>query len=119
MRCFNFISISINDRQKDIGILRSLGASGGDVLTIFGIEGVLIALVNFLLAVLGMSILVMLTNYVFKNYYFYTYVTVIVISFRQILLLFFISFFAAFLGSFLQISKASRKKPAECISKRE
>ena len=42
---YNFISTSIRNKQKDIGILRSIGASSKDVFKIFFVESLMISLI--------------------------------------------------------------------------
>ena len=49
---YNFISISINNKKREIGILRAVGAKRADVFKIFYSEACIIALVNFLLSVI-------------------------------------------------------------------
>ncbi|MDR3185369.1 MAG: ATP-binding cassette domain-containing protein, partial [Christensenellaceae bacterium] len=46
----NFIATSINYKQKEIGVLRAVGARGRDVLNIFSSESLIIAIINSILA---------------------------------------------------------------------
>ena len=43
---YNFISISINNKRREIGILRAVGARGVDVFKIFYSESIIIASIN-------------------------------------------------------------------------
>ncbi|MGD9901466.1 MAG: ATP-binding cassette domain-containing protein [Spirochaetales bacterium] len=58
---YNFISVSVMNKKKEIGILRAMGARGIDVAKIFMFEGVFIAIVNIILStiiiVLGTTVL--------------------------------------------------------------
>ena len=47
---FNFISLSVEFKKQEIGILRALGASKKDVVKIFFIEATIIAIINFIFA---------------------------------------------------------------------
>ncbi len=52
---FNVVStliMVVNDKQGDIAILRTLGASTGDIMTIFVVQGTLIGLVGAMLGVI-------------------------------------------------------------------
>lgn len=47
---FNFISVSISYKKKEVGILRAVGARGADVFKIFFAESGFIALISFFLS---------------------------------------------------------------------
>lgn len=47
---FNFISGSVTDKEKEIGILRSLGASTKDVFKVFISEAAIVSALSFILA---------------------------------------------------------------------
>jgi ABC-type lipoprotein release transport system permease subunit len=49
----NFISVSIANKKKDIGILRAIGARKIDVFKIFFSEALFIGVVCSLLAIIG------------------------------------------------------------------
>lgn len=53
MLLFNFISVSITYKKKEIGILRALGARSADVFKIFCSESLIIAAICYILAVIG------------------------------------------------------------------
>ena len=50
---FNYISVSISDKRKEIGILRAVGARGSDVFKIFICESIMIAVICGILAIIG------------------------------------------------------------------
>ena len=50
---FNFISISITNKKKEIGILRAVGARGADVFKIFFSESLVIVLICLLLSLIS------------------------------------------------------------------
>ena len=47
---YNFMSVSINNKKIEIGILRAVGAKRGDVFKIFYSEAFIIAIINFILS---------------------------------------------------------------------
>ena len=49
---FNFIGLSIADNKKEIGVLRALGTTKKDVSKIYSIQGLLIGIVSYFLAIL-------------------------------------------------------------------
>ena len=64
---FNFISVSINYKKKDIGILRALGARKIDVFKVFFSESMLIISVCFTLSVIFSLILSLWFNAFLKE----------------------------------------------------
>ena len=49
----NFISLSISNKKKEIGILRAVGARGSDVFKIFIAESLTISIICSILALVG------------------------------------------------------------------
>lgn len=67
---YNFMSISINHKKKDIGILRAIGATRFDVYKIFFSEAVMIALVIYSLSLVSVIIGVNIINNYISQYFF-------------------------------------------------
>ncbi|MCD8293827.1 MAG: ABC transporter ATP-binding protein/permease [Clostridia bacterium] len=111
---FNFISVSISGKNKEIGILRAVGASGKDVFKIFFTESAIISLICFVLSVIVCAVLVMFFDSYFRAS-FYTVVTLIVFNGWCVLMMLAIAVIVAFLGTFLPVFFAARRKPAEAI----
>ena len=113
----SFISTSISYKKREIGILRALGARGGDVFGIFFIESLIIALINFALAFTTTAI-----GAFFINKAIITELGIelalLTVSFRQFGLILGISVLAAFIASIIPVSKISRKKPIDAINNR-
>jgi ABC-type lipoprotein export system ATPase subunit/cell division protein FtsL len=67
----NFIALSISYCKKEIGILRAIGATSKDVIKIFGYESIIIAIISWLVSMIGwFKICDILNNSMFgKNYY--------------------------------------------------
>jgi lipoprotein-releasing system permease protein len=111
---YNYIAVSISTKKQSVGVLRGLGASGKNILCIFLVESVIVALLNGLLAniltVLGCS---------FVNAYIVNIMNISVhfalFGGRQVLLIMAISLLTAILSATLPILKISKKKPIELI----
>ncbi|MCL2569979.1 MAG: ABC transporter ATP-binding protein/permease [Firmicutes bacterium] len=114
---YGFISGSINARKKDIGILRSLGAGRRDVVKIFAIESIIIAIPKIILGIITCYI-----GYRVATHFFVSELGEIasryrLISFgmRQIILISVASIVAIALAITLPIIRIARKQPLEVI----
>lgn len=54
---FSFINFSINNKTKEMGILKALGAKKRDIFIIYSIEGFILAIINYLLSIVGTILL--------------------------------------------------------------
>ncbi len=110
----SFIVISISYSKKEIGILRALGATSNDVIKIFGYEAILIALIAWVLAIVGWLISCnFLNTYIFgKNYFIIKGFVVNPIT--PIVMLIY-TFFIALLVTSASVSKISKVKPIDAI----
>ncbi|MCL2862102.1 MAG: ATP-binding cassette domain-containing protein [Firmicutes bacterium] len=114
---YSFIAASINSRKKDIGILRSLGASQKDIAKIFITEGIIIAILMILFSgVLGFL------GYYFLNMFFISelgYIaeayTLISYGWRQILLMSALAVGGVAISIFLPIIRIARKQLVQVI----
>ncbi len=113
----NFISTSIAYKKREIGVLRALGARGGDIFGIFFNESMIIAMINFLLASIATIATCLIINSVLVTQLGLDLV-LLNVGIRQIVLIFGVSVVAAFVGSFLPTFKISRKKPIDAINNR-
>ena len=111
---YNYIAVSIASKKQSIGVLRGLGASGKNILAIFLVESIIVAVINGIFAnvftVIGCS---------FVNAYLVNEMNISVhfalFGGRQILLISVISLLTAILSATLPIVKISKKKPIELI----
>ncbi len=111
---FNFISVSISGKKREIGILRAVGARGTDVFKIFFTEAGIIVGICAALAVAGSFALVAVLNFVLRARAGLD-VTLFVLGPLSLLLMFGVALFVAFFATFLPVFFASRKKPVENI----
>lgn len=112
----NFISLSIAYKKREIGILRAVGARSSDVYKIFFSESLIIALINYVLAVAATLLAVF-----YINRWMYSEgirITLLTFGIRQLGLMLLISIAVAALASFLPVWKIARKKPVDAIKNR-
>ncbi len=108
----NFISVSISAKKKDIGILRAVGARGGDVFKIFFAEAFMIATICFILATIGAYIVCGIINDGAVSL-----VSMKLLNFSAInaLLILVVAFAISTLATFFPVRNASKKSPVESI----
>ena len=110
---YNFISVAIENKKNEIGILRAVGASGADVFKIFITEALIITTICFVLS----SILSVIACSVINTIAVASIVKISFLNFRFINVLFLLltSIIIAFVGTFLPVLKASKCSPVESI----
>jgi ABC-type antimicrobial peptide transport system permease subunit len=104
----NFISVSVSERKKEIGILRAVGAKGSDIFKIFACEGLMIGLGTFVFSYLTVLILSLVVNGIIK-------ITMLVPGFVPIISMFSLSVGVSILSTFIATYKISKAKPVEAI----
>ncbi len=112
---FNFISVSITNKKREIGILRAVGARSRDVFLIFFAEAFVIALVNFALSASVSFLAVLGTNLLIRRE-----LGIMILSFgiRQVALLLAVSLLVAFVSSFFPTMRIARKAPIDAMRDR-
>ena len=108
----NFISVSISSKRKDIGILRAVGARGSDVFKIFFAESFIIAIICFVLAVVGSFIVCYELNKSLVNV-----VQMQLLNFNviNIALILGVSIVVSIIATFFPVYLAARKSTVESI----
>ncbi len=105
--------ISVLERKKEIGILRSIGASKHNVSSVFNAETVIEGLVS---GVMGIAITLLVSIpvniYVFNRY---AVSNIMQLSWQHALILIGISVLLTFLAGLIPASKASRADPVEAL----
>lgn len=110
---FNFIAVSISSKNKEIGILRAVGARKNDVFKIFILEALIITTICFVIsAVLSGGLCTLINMYTFKNA-----LKIILLEYSAInvAILFIISSIVSFAATILPVTKAANKSPVESI----
>ena len=108
----NFISVSISQKKREIGILRAVGARSLDVFKIFFSESLVIAAICSVLSIAGSSILCGVLNTELGSA---LGASIFVFGVASVLIIFAIALLTAFLATFLPVWNAAKKKPVDSI----
>ncbi len=113
---FNFISVSISYKKREIGILRAVGARSSDVFGIFLNESMIITLINCFLSIVTTAVVSIVLNGVFRGYGIP--ITILSFGIRQIGLILGLGIVVAFISSFFPVMKIAKKRPIDAIQNR-
>ncbi len=113
---FNFISVSISYKKREIGILRAVGARSSDVFGIFLNESMIITLINCFLSIVTTAVVSIVLNGIFRGYGLP--ITILSFGFRQIALILGLGILVAFISSFFPVMKIAKKRPIDAIQNR-
>ena len=108
----NFISVSISQKKREIGILRAVGARSADVFKIFFSESFFIALVCVVLSTIGSVIICGYLNAEFATGIGASLFVFGPLSFGVLILIAFLTVVAA---TFIPVNTAAKKKPVDSI----
>ena len=107
---FRFISLSVNDNRKKIGILKSLGSNSLDIFKIFMVEALFLTLFTFCFSFINVNVL-----FSFFNNYYYSNIGLFSLYLSDYLLMFLFSFIVYFISTYLAIFKMLKSKIIELI----
>ncbi|MCL2797412.1 MAG: ATP-binding cassette domain-containing protein, partial [Firmicutes bacterium] len=109
----NYISLSIVDKSREIGILRAVGARGADVFKIFFSESAIIAGICTVISVIAAIIVCAVANSVMAGSVF----AIEILNFRILNGLFVLGIAAAvaFAATIFPVLRAAKKPPVEAI----
>ena len=105
----NFLTVSIDFKKKELGILRALGARKKDILCICLIESLIIACIDFVLSLLGVFVLSFILNGMY-------YISLFNVGFIVVALMFLLCFGVAALATALPVIRITNKKPIDIIN---
>ncbi len=108
----NFISTSISQKKKEIGILRAVGARGFDVFKIFFSESFVIGFICVLLSVVASVILCNVINLELASG---IGVSLLVFGLPSLAVLVGVAFVTVVIATFLPVYNAAKKKPVDSI----
>lgn len=111
---YNYISTSINNKRRSVGVLRGLGAGGKDIFLAFLSESLIIGVINGILATIFSAVGCTLVNSYIMNTMNIS-VAFALFGIRQILIITAISLLISVLSSAFPIVKISKKKPVDLI----
>ncbi len=109
----SFIAASISKKNREIGILRSMGAKSGDIFTIFLTESIIVAFVIFILSI----IIAPIGCAIFNSTLAQTTLKVSLFNFgvKEVAILFAATIGIALVASIIPLVVAMKKKPIDCI----
>ena len=105
--------ISVLERKKEIGILRSIGASKGDIGRVFNAETVIVGLVAGLIGIGVTALGCIPANAIV--YALFDVPNIAILPWQAAVILVAISVFLTFLSGLIPSSAASRKDPVEAL----
>lgn len=99
--------ISVLERTKEIGILRSLGARGVDITRLFNCENFIIGLLSGLIGILLSIILLKPINIILYNYS--NIKNIGILSFKHSIMLILMSIILSLISGYIPSKMASKK----------
>ncbi len=114
---FYFISISIYNKQNEIGILRSIGGSKSDIFKIFISESLIIALCCIVLALIGLPVVCGLINAYFIGKGIVG-ISILLFGFLQVGFIFGLCIAVAFVATIFPLLIFFRKTPVDILRKK-
>lgn len=114
---FNFITLSISLKKKEIGILRAIGARSKDVFNIFFVESSFMGLIAMLLATGATFIVSGAINALISAQSMLT-ITLLQPGILQIILMLGICIITALISTLIPVYLTARKKPVDAINER-
>ena len=109
---FNFISVSIADKKKEIGILRAVGARSVDIFKIFYSESLLIATICFVISTAACFAICPWLNAQLASA---MGLEILVVGPYSVLIMLGIALLTSIVATFLPVYSIARKKPVESI----
>lgn len=110
---FNFISVSITNKKREIGILRAVGARGLDVFKIFFSESFVIVFICCIIALFASNLICSIINTAMGDGL--SGVQLLVFGPRSVLLIVLLSLAVSILSTFLPVYSIAKKKPVDSI----
>ena len=110
-----FVSNSIKDRKKEIGILKAVGAKTSDVLRIYLVEEGILALVSFIVSAILVNVSINFINSQLGNSEIG--IQLLLFNFTTLLVLLLLTLLLFAISTFIPVYKIAKLKPIEAIRK--
>ncbi len=109
-----FISMSINLKRKEIGILRAIGSRGIDIAKIFITESIIIGLIAAILSAIAVKVS---TIYIDKSiqYVLNNNFTILYLDYLSVIYVFVLAIGMSILSSIIPIIKIAKEQPIDAI----
>ena len=105
--------ISVLERKKEIGILRSIGASKGDISSVFNAETLIVGFVAGVMGIGAVLLLAIPINFIVLQ--LFDIPNLVLLPYAPALILIAVSCLLTFVAGLLPSSAASRKDPVEAL----
>lgn len=112
------LNMTVREKTKDIGILKSIGYSNNKIRNIFLIEGVIIGVVGIIISLIASPIVIIILRKIFVVYMsgsYYLEELPVYISFKEIIIINIFAIFVILLSILAPSNKASKLKPVEAL----
>ncbi len=111
----NYISISVMDKRREIGILRAIGARGKDVFRIFFNEGLIICSIVAVLSCISTFGFAILINNLVASGMGIT-INFVMVGIKEILALVGVSLLVSIISTFFPVLSIAKKQPIDSIN---
>jgi len=111
---FNFISVSINHKMHEIGVLRAVGARGADVFKIFFSESFIISLICIVISAIATVAIVLYINSELSAALRFS-LQLLVFGPVPLAMMIAVALAVALIGTFIPVFRISRKKPVDSM----
>lgn len=111
---YYFISQTIIDKQRDMGVLKAMGASNFDIAKIFLLSTAIFVLISFVLTILIVTVTAFISNLMIKSSLFITF-NLFAISYKTYFAMFGVSMLICFMGVLAPLVMFSKKTPVQII----
>lgn len=111
----NYISVSIHDNHKNIGILRALGVRTKDVLAIFMYETMFVYSMSAVCSIAGIKIFLWYINTLFQSELSERTYEIMLLGIANTLLVYLVIFISCITVVLVPIKRLAQKKPIEVI----
>ena len=111
---YYFVSQTIIDKKRDMGVLKAMGASNFDIAKIFLLSTAIFVLISFVVTLLIVTITAIVSNMMINSSLFITF-NMFAISYKTYFAMFGISLLICFMGVLAPLVMFSKKTPVEII----
>lgn len=111
---YYFISQTIIDKQRDMGVLKAMGASNFDIAKIFLLSTAIFVLISFVITLLIVTITALVSNMMINSSLFITF-NMFGISYKTYFAMFGVSLLICFMGVLAPLVMFSKKTPVQII----
>ena len=111
---YYFISQTIIDKKRDMGVLKAMGASNIDIAKIFLLSTGIFVLMSFIITIVLVTITALVSNLVIKSTLFITF-NMFSIGYKTYFAMFGVSLLISFMGALAPLVAFSKKTPVDII----